>query len=149
MKSELRQIISDIDSYLPTADGWLGLDVLLDKLFSAQPELGIDAMLRVFERFPEDDGGGVFWSIVHGLETLSGYEEKLVESVKSRPSEFGLLMVNRLLNANQTHVADTNLLHLLSSIAVDQGQPLKVRKRAQAFAEAQNKRAINGTGSSA
>lgn len=31
----------------------------------AKPEF--EALLRVFERFPEEDGFGVFWSIVHIL----------------------------------------------------------------------------------
>lgn len=35
-------------------------------------ELEFRALLGVFERFPEDDGFGVFWSIVHCLEACTG-----------------------------------------------------------------------------
>ncbi|HEX3159728.1 MAG TPA: hypothetical protein VHQ45_14505, partial [Gemmatimonadaceae bacterium] len=35
-------------------------------------------LLGILERFPDDDGSGVFWSIVHLLEATSGYEPALV-----------------------------------------------------------------------
>ena len=39
-------------------------------------------LFRIFERFPDKDGFGVFWSIVHGLEAVLGYEPSLLESVE-------------------------------------------------------------------
>ena len=65
-------------------------------------------MLRVFERYPDEDGAGVFWSIVHGLEALPGYEPFLVESYSKRaPSEFGVIMLGRILNSGQREIAGT------------------------------------------
>lgn len=61
-------IVEDIRRFEPTRGNWLPLEQLLGELFQAGAGLhGIDAMLSVFERFPADDGAGVFWSIVHGL----------------------------------------------------------------------------------
>jgi hypothetical protein len=59
----------------------------------------IVADISVFERFPDDDGAGVFWSIVHGLEALPGYEHQLLTSISRVPSDMGVTMLGRLLNA--------------------------------------------------
>jgi hypothetical protein len=65
---------------------WLALDHSLTELFqSGFASQGIDALLGVFERHPTDDGAGVFWAIVHGLEATPGYESALVESVRRAP----------------------------------------------------------------
>jgi hypothetical protein len=112
------------------------LEDTLNRLFASEnPELGIDALLRVFERFPDTDGQGVFWSIVHGLESLPDYEEKLIESVRRRPSQFSLLMVNRMLNAGMARVRDTNLLSVLKDVAADERQPEEIREEARDFIE--------------
>lgn len=96
-----------------------------------QPEFR--ALLGVFERFPEDDGYGVFWSIVHCLEACKGYEAILVESVSRAPSEFNLLMVNRLLNAGITEVDGEELASLLASVATNPNAPSRARQSAQRF----------------
>lgn len=57
------------------------------------------ALLSIFERFPEQDGYGVFWGIIHALEACDGYESELLASVQRKPCEFNVRMVNRLLNA--------------------------------------------------
>ena len=74
-------------------------------------------MLRVFERFPLDDGAGVAWSIVHGLESLPGYEPHLVDSLRRRPSELGVVMLNRMLNVGQLAAGDVEIHALLGEIA--------------------------------
>ena len=114
MARPIAAIISDIDEFLPRDGDWNRLDRLLGELFgSDQPHLGIVPLLRVFERFPDEDGFGVFWSIVHGLESLPGYECPLLESINRRPVEFTLLMVNRLLNGGIREVQGTPLLSIL------------------------------------
>jgi hypothetical protein len=51
----------------------------------------------VFERFPDEDGAGVFWSIVHGIESLDvDYEQTLRASLARRPSRMGQIMLRRL-----------------------------------------------------
>jgi hypothetical protein len=110
------------------------LDTSVQQLLASKnAELGIDALLSVFERFPDKDGYGIFWSIVHGLEGLLGYQEKLVESVRRRPSEFSLLMIHRLLNAEIKEVQGVNLLNLLKDVATDERQLEGTRKEAQDF----------------
>ena len=124
-------IIKDIDRFQPNDGQWLALDQLLQELFqSGSPAIGIDAMLRVLERFPAEDGAGVFWSIVHGLESLPGYEEPLVASVCSLPSEFGIIMIHRLLNSGVNEVADVHLLSLLEATAKNVSIQEEVRNRA-------------------
>ena len=110
------------------------LEASVDQLFASEnPKLGIEALLRVFERFPEQDGFGIFWSIVHGLESLSGYEPLLIESVKRQPSLFGLLMINRLLNSGFFKIQSDELLSILKNIAADESRPEEIRDEAQNF----------------
>jgi len=107
----------------------------LDPSQCGEPEFR--AMLAVFERFPNDDGFGVFWSIVHLLEATSGYELALVKSVEQGPAEFNLLMVNRLLNAGVRTVAGKSLLALLRSVAFNEAVDSVLRETAARFIEHQ------------
>jgi hypothetical protein len=75
----------------------------------------VKALLGIFERFPEQDGFGVFWGILHVLEACRDYEPELVASVQRKPCEFNVLMVNRLLNAGVTEVSGSSLEDLLLS----------------------------------
>ncbi|WGG53223.1 hypothetical protein [Rugamonas sp. DEMB1] len=93
------QILQDINNFEPTRDGsWLGLEALLSELWKTQISQGcLSTLFRVFERFPEEDGAGVFWSIVHGIESTNlAYEAALQASLERLPSEFAELMINRL-----------------------------------------------------
>ena len=82
-----------------------------------RPEEVAPALFRVFERFPWSDGFESFWSVLHALERMTGYEPLLIESVRRTPGEFNLLMINRLLNAGITSVAGTSLLAVLREVA--------------------------------
>ena len=138
MSLEVKKAIADLDSIksLDDPDELQKLDGYVQKLIASEnSELGIDALLRVFERFPDKDGYGIFWSIVHSLEGLPGYEEKLIESVGRQPSEFSLLMVNRMLNAGVTQVKGINLLDILKDVAADKRQTEEIRREAQGYVE--------------
>ncbi len=131
MARPVLEIIADIENFEPSDKSWLGLEELLDELFSSgSADTGIDAMLRIFERYPGEDGDGVFWSIVHGLESLPGYEAKLVEAIRKTPSDFTVLMVNRLLNVGCREVGEVPLLPLLKQIEKDETVCPKIRQRA-------------------
>ncbi len=108
------------------------LDEGVRELFEQpHPEMGVDTLLRVFERFPIGDGNGIFWSILHGLESLSGhYEAKLIESVRRAPSEFSVVMVNRMLNAGEIEACGVSLLALLRDVSANGDLPAEVRERA-------------------
>lgn len=98
-------------------------------------ESGIQAFLGIFERFPMDDGFGIFWSILHGLEKLPGYETHLIQSLQRQPAKFSLLMVQRILNSGCSHIDDTDLLILLKNIAEDHTQAQEIKEHAQRIIE--------------
>jgi hypothetical protein len=52
------------------------------------------------EDHPEEDGTP-YWGIVHGLEAVGSYEAILHDSLLRRPSFFGALLANRILNAGE------------------------------------------------
>jgi hypothetical protein len=92
------QILNDIRSYEPSAGDWRSLDTLLEELWDAGvSQQALPTLFEIFERFPNDDGAGVFWSIVHGVEALDcDYEAVLRESIERQPSEMAKIMLNRL-----------------------------------------------------
>ena len=96
------------------------------------PEASIDALLNVFERFPDHDSYGVFWSVLHFLETMPGrYESKLVESVRRQPMEFSLSMVNGLINGGVNKVNGERLIDLLKEVANNTAYSESAREQAQ------------------
>src|SRR6476620_345107 len=97
----------------------------------AQPEAAIDPLLHIFERFPLDDAYGVFWSILHTLEGIPGYEWRLLASVQRQPAYYSLDMVNRLLNSGCVAIGDTSLLALLQRVADDAEQPRELQQAAR------------------
>jgi hypothetical protein len=108
----------------------------LDALFGIpNHERAAETLFHLFERFPEGDASGLFWSVLDDLEQMPGYEQELIKSVKRKPSEFSLRMVNRLLNNGVTRVGDVDLLDLLMSVADDPTQPENIRSWARDFVE--------------
>ena len=99
------------------------------------------ALFGIFERFPEEDGHGVFWSIVHGLERRGNYEESLLASVKRSPSQFSLLMLNRLLNGGHELCAGAAILQILEDLSAD-GVPPLVQQDAKRFLAHQRQRGV-------
>lgn len=95
-------ILADIDAFRPGGGVWLPLDDLLAELWDAGvPVHALPVLFGVFERFPDDDGAGVLWSIVHGVESLDyDYEEALRESLERRSSLMGTIMLGRLTRAS-------------------------------------------------
>ena len=109
-----KEIMSDIDAFIPAEGDWIKLDALVSELFeSGFATAGMRSLFGVFERFPNDDGAGVFWSIVHGLESLPAYESHLLDSVNKVPSEFGMIMLKRLLNSGRTDASGFQIRPLL------------------------------------
>ncbi|HEU5138075.1 MAG TPA: hypothetical protein VFU13_23220 [Steroidobacteraceae bacterium] len=128
------EILRDIDGFMPTDGSWLRLDDLLGELFQQPVDAeGIKAMLRVFERFPLDEAVGPAWSIVHGLESLPGYEPYLVDSLRRRPSELGVVMLNRMLNVGQLAAGDADIHALLREIAARSDIEPSIRECAGSF----------------
>jgi hypothetical protein len=97
MGRSISKILDDIDAFVPIDGDWLPLDRLLDELWQDEiPTSAIPVLFRVFERFPDDGGSGVLWSIVHGLEARDDYELALRNSLLRQPSMMGKIMLTRL-----------------------------------------------------
>ena len=97
MARSTQAILDDIDAFQPVDGFWRPLDDLLAELWSVGvPPSAYPVLLRVFDRFPDEDGAGVFWSVVHGLESLPGYEPALRASAASSPAEFKQIMLDRI-----------------------------------------------------
>ncbi|WP_446904859.1 hypothetical protein [Burkholderia sp. YIM B11467] len=131
-------IAHDIATFIPEGDNWLVLDLLLTELWQAgHPEQAIPELLSVFERYPEEDGSGVIWGVLHGLESLPNYEPELLRSIARQPSEFGVCMVGRLLNTGRREVDGISLLDTLRELAATAKSPL-VRETAVGFVSRNN-----------
>jgi len=136
MMENIFQRINNIVSIENEKDFW-ALQNLVDEIFqSKNPEKYTESVLQVFERFPENDES-VFWGILHGLETLPNYEEKLIESVQRKPSLIGLLMINRLINSGKEIIGGIRLLDLLSSVSKKQQISEIIKSQAENFLEYQ------------
>jgi hypothetical protein len=98
---------------------WLDLHDLTTELATAGATDADMArvLLGVFERFPRHDGYEVFWTLLHRIEALSGYERELIASVGRVPNEMGLTMLRRILNTGVTRVDDVDLEALVSELA--------------------------------
>jgi hypothetical protein len=115
------------------------LEIALRSLANlSQPEAAAPALLGLLERFPWSDGFESFWSIVHELERMTGYEPLLIASVRRSPGEFNLLMINRLLNSGITGVAGTSLLAVLHEIAERPEYSERARESALRFLKHQS-----------
>ena len=92
----------NIREFSPVQDDWRPLESLLERAFgSASPQRYYDAIFNLFERFPNDDGSGVFWSALHGMEHHGNYESKLLMSFCRQPADMTKAMLQRLRNAGQ------------------------------------------------
>jgi hypothetical protein len=81
------------------------LETALDSLPPTEaPEAIVFSLFKLLERFPTSDGLGVFWSVLHYLEATPRHEACLVASINRCPTEFGVLMVNRILNVPGTEL---------------------------------------------
>jgi len=113
---------------------WDELDSLVEQLWeTGEPQLGMNALFGIFERYPEEDGSGVFWTILHGLERLPNYEGALVASLRRQPTEFNVLMVNRILNVGQEGIGGVSGLILLQEVLRHLEAALSARWDAERF----------------
>lgn len=126
-------IASNIASFVPQDGDWTALDALLSELWqTGHPEQAILELLSIFERYPDEDGAGVVWGVVHGLESLPNYEPELLRSLARQPSEFGIRMLGRLMNAGTKEIGGVSLLRTLEEISASTPSP-KLAKTANGF----------------
>ncbi len=149
MGRDIRHVVADIDALAPVNPDDLDLDrlqALADEFFSlAEASVYLDVWFRLYERFPESDGHGVFWSILHGIESQPGSDKFVIASVRRKPTHFPVLMINRMLNAGVESARRVELLALLHSVAGDDRWSASVRQDAQRFLDHQRDRPEPGT----
>ncbi len=143
MTDHIEQIVAALDAISSVDDEaqLKSLDRLIATFFThpdAPKHVGV--WFRLFERFPEDDAYEMFWSVLHGIEKLPNYETELIASIRRRPSEFPVRMVNRMLNAGQTQAEGVDLMSLLELVANDQTSLPRVRESAKDYIEHQKNR---------
>lgn len=121
------------------SDGPERLNALTEELmFLPQPERGVRTMFEVMERMPESDLGSP-GPLVHTLEKMPGhYETELAESLKRRPTQLAVWMVNRILNATRAPEQREVYLDLLRCAAQHPAAPETARQQAQHFIEYQS-----------
>lgn len=110
--TQVKEIIAEINSYESDDGNWLRLDELATELWeSGKPEFGINSLLGLFEKYPTEDGAGVFWTILHGIETLN-YEKELYESLIRKPTHITIIMLKRIENSNSELIAGKSISEL-------------------------------------
>lgn len=118
MPRESATIIAELNCFVGSNTNWQTLDELVAALFENPVcGAGLDALLGVFERHPTHDGFGVFWTLLHGIESVPCYEVHLFQSLRRRPSLFGVYMVNRILNGGVREVGPESWISGLRNVA--------------------------------
>ncbi len=112
----------------------------LDEVAAAAVSLRQDgeldaALFSVFERYPDEDGYGVYWSILHGLEARGDYESGLLASVRRKPSVFAATMLNRLCNTGHDTCCGVATLDLLIEISRSADASEETKRTAAGFVE--------------
>lgn len=127
--------MSDFDVCNVVSRGTERLKALTDELLQTpNPEQAIEAMFKVFERLPDADldaPGPLI--LLHTIEDIGNYKERLIESVRRQPTPSTVWMVNRILNKPQTKERRKFLLSLLEDTLVHPLASVKTKQEAQNF----------------
>jgi hypothetical protein len=147
MTSDLEEILlqlreleaQDFDYTIPGAHGLERLNEICEAVEKlARPSSAFPAMFELMERLSESELGTP-GPLVHTMESQSGsYEGLLEESVKRKPVDLSVWMVNRILNAECDRARWMSILQL--SAEHTQASEL-VRDQAKHFIEFQNAKA--------
>jgi hypothetical protein len=133
----MTQLLSEATDWFTDPHDELQLRLLDELLQSAATQsLGhreYRALFGIFERFPSEDGFGVFWGIIHCMESCNGYEPDLIASVLRKPVEFNILMVNRLLNTGVLDIDGQPLMSVLASVASNPAATRDAKYSAERF----------------
>jgi len=82
----MNDLAESIKEFSPADGDWCPLESPLEAAFSDEnPTRYYNAIFHLFERFPEDDGAGVFWSAVRGMEAIGDYENSLAQRFPRGP----------------------------------------------------------------
>ena len=114
---DIEAVIDGIRDFIPIDDEWEALDELRVEACESKDHRVIKPLLELLENNPTHDGYGVFWSIIHGLEGIGGYEKELAYSVLSKPHEMSVIMLNRMLNGGIHTIDGRPIMEILKEIA--------------------------------
>ncbi len=113
MGSVLTQRILNFD---PVDGEWGELETLFEEAFTcSNPEFYYPAIFGLFEKHPNEDGAGVFWSALHGMENAGKYEAELLRSFRRFPNEMSRIMLIRMRNSGLTNVAGFSIERLIGN----------------------------------
>ncbi len=133
-------VIDNLNNFSPKQDEWDELDSLIEEASEHSGDKVVKSLLSLFERFPTHDGYGVFWSIIHTLEAIGGYENELVNSIARQPHELSVLMLNRLINGGYKEIEGKPIINVLKEIANNESLSNEIREEANGFVEYQANR---------
>ena len=107
----LDEIIKKMEAQIDTDD----FEYIQEECMSEieKKDLGLSAvepLLQFIERHPVSDFG-MPGEIVHYIESLEGYEDKLVDSINRRPTLHTVWMVNRIKNTGENYEKYTKILN--------------------------------------
>src|SRR5215471_16961663 len=99
-----------IREFTPQDGMWLPLERHFEQAFSSpDPKKYYHAIFNLLERFPNDDGGEVFWSALHGMEAVGGYEDLLLAYFRRHPSLMTRIMLRRIINSGQEYIGGVSI----------------------------------------
>lgn len=98
-------LVEKILNFEPIDGEWIALDALFEEVFTcSKPESYYSAIFCLFEKYPNEDGAGVFWSALHGMEKAGNYEVELLESFRKFPNQMSKTMLMRIRNIGLSQV---------------------------------------------
>ncbi len=107
---------TSIREFTPLEGDWRPLEPLFERVFSSpDPKTYYPSIFSLFDRFPEEDGSGVFWSALHGMEAAGSYEDMLLSHFRRRPSLMTTTMLRRIKKSGQTHIGQMEIARLIPS----------------------------------
>jgi hypothetical protein len=144
--NSIQEIVSSIEllATINSAADLTNLQELADLYFiHPQASEHLNVWFRLYERFPNDNSEGIFWGILHSIETYHPISDRLaIESVIRQPSEFPLMMVNRLLNSGIDRVGNVDLLELIRHVATTEHYSPIIRENAQHYLDDRQEKAV-------
>ncbi|WP_143406478.1 hypothetical protein [Estrella lausannensis] len=97
MVREIEDIIADFEDFSIEGDYMQKISKLTDELIgTGKPELALDAMLAILERYPDEEIGSP-GPLAHAIEKCPGFEPKLLQSIERMPSTLSIWILYRLI----------------------------------------------------
>jgi hypothetical protein len=139
-----KEFIDIINTYIPLDDNDPRTDAdflyeLTDKLEEdGDGILAIEPMLRLIEKYPTTDFGSP-GPLVHTIERLGQYEQKLLDSLDRQPTQLTVWMLNRVINGTKKKATRTTLIKKLESITQNPKADDETKEEVMDFLKFQNK----------